>query len=257
MTKQILILFISVVIFASCNNNSNEQTTQPVATTDTEVPHCKTLLVIGDDRSGSTTDIRRLEVDDYKQMMTTVCEKGGGAFACVIIGNPDPQNKQTFRKTFDLQHSHKAKTKGATLSQDEKVMHDNEKIDAENQSILAANAAKCDEFCKIINDAFINYKPANKDLTDINDALLHIKTLINEPTYSDYDNIIVALFCDGVNQPHGSKVEPITVKLESSKSFTLYTIGWKDLTTFADVPNKGAFDSKDGLIETLKKLSCN
>lgn len=254
--KNLLTALTIVAALTSCNNN-NTESTQNISPPTDQVPHCKTLLVVGDDRSGSASEIRRLEIDDYKQMMTTICEKGGGAFASVIIGNPDPQNKQTFRKTFDLQKQHKEKIKGATLSQDEQVNNENKKIDAENQQLLAANAAKCEDFCNIINANVINYKPANKDLTDINDALAHINTLINEPTYSDYDNIVVTLFCDGVNQPKSSKVEPITVKLESQKSFTLYLIGWKDRSIFDYIPNKAFFDSKDGLIETLKKLSCN
>lgn len=248
----------SISLLAGCLNNTSEQSRQEEGK-EAEVAitrPCKTLIVVGDDRSGSATEIRRLDSLDYKKVMQAICDNGGGAFACVIIGNPSPQNKQSFRTTFNLPLPHKQKVKGATLSQDEAVMLENKQIDIDNQQIKAENAAKVQEFTRVISEKVIQYQPDKKDLTDIDDALYHINTILNEPTYADYDNIIVALFCDGINQPRGSKIEPITQKLGSQKDFQLYTIGWKDPSIFTGVKNMASFDSKEGFIETVRKISC-
>jgi len=57
---------------------------------------CKTLIVIGDDRSGSANVIRRLTEDEYSKIMNIINDKGCGVMSIVLIGNPKPGAQKLF-----------------------------------------------------------------------------------------------------------------------------------------------------------------
>ncbi len=80
-----IILAIGLYLFA--NDTFSQEKPQP---------YFKTLLVIGDDRSGSTGDIRKLEQTDYENLLQIIGEKGGGTVAVLLIGNPMPQSRQPY-----------------------------------------------------------------------------------------------------------------------------------------------------------------
>jgi len=143
-----------------------------------------------------------------------------------------------------------------TLTQRSMLQSKNKSIDQENDHIKSNNLKKIADFKKIISQNVTSYKPADKDLTDIDAAFDQINTVINESIYQSYDNIIVAILSDGINQPHSSKVETINKRLNCSRKFSLYTIGWLDQSIFNNISNREKLASKDDLIRTLENLTC-
>lgn len=220
------------------------------------VNYSKTLLVIGDDRSGSTNDIRKLTEDDYKDLFTAVSEKGGGAVAVGLIGNPQMQNKEPYLltlKTLENLQPYDPKDTHLTLSQKSKIKLENERRNAGNKRTLQANAGEISVFVdSVILPNVINYKPSGIDHTNLDDAISRINILVNEPGYQSYGRIIVVFVSDGQNQP-GNGVRPIQSRLTHSKA-SVYLVGWETGTNCFEVQAIENFSNKEGLIDYIKNL---
>jgi len=250
-----LILFASLFfVIISCTPTTNKK---EAVETSFDNKYLKTLIIIGDDRSGSTSDIRKLSSDDYKLIFDKIAEWGGGTAGVCLIGNPHPQSREPF--ILELSHlkntrSYDPKDPSLTLTKKGLIKTQNEKILRENEVIKDESATKISTFITgILTPNVIDYKPSGKDQTDLDDALMRIDVLINEPTYADFDQIIVAIFSDGIHQPDTGNEKPVSSTINSSKA-KIYLIGWeRDIQCFKNTePIK--LSSKEAFIQTINNL---
>ena len=255
----LIILCTALLILSSgCAGDGSNKGEQGQPTQ--EVSYFKTLLVIGDDRSGSTNDIRKLTADEYREIFEKVSETGGGAVAVCLIGNPLPQSREPFSlplKALENIKPFDPKDHSLTLSQKNVLRKKNEEIVRQNQSVIAKNKSDVQEFIKIkLIPNVTDYKPSGQDQTDLDDAIGRINTLINEPQYKDFEKIIVVMVSDGINQPESNKIKPITNKL-SNKRTEIFLVGWEGPEDVFDGMTVSKLSSKDGLIQIINNLKIN
>lgn len=250
--RLLTILLASVAI--SCSSPAPKP--ESPLSKNTTTSYFKTLLVIGDDRSGSTSDIRKLTADDYQTLISAIGQKGGGTVAVCLIGNPTPQSREPYLISLSSLENIKPfdpKSQELTLTEKGHLKKINEDAARANKVILDKQQTEILDFIEnTIKPNIIDYAPSGKDNTDLNDAISRISTLINEPQYKDYDKIIVALISDGKNEP-ASKEKTIGATL-SGRTSDIYLVGWEtDINCFTGQPIS-QMSSKDGFIENIKNL---
>lgn len=252
--KVLTITFIMATLIG-CNGNGTKQLPNESQTQVTE-KYFKTLLVIGDDRSGSTSDIRKLTEDNYRSLISAVGEKGGGTVAICLIGNPKPQSREPYileLTSLENLTYYDPKDPNLTLSQKGAIKAKNDKIISENQRIVATMSNKIDKFINsYIKPNLIDYHPSGPDQTDLDDAISRINTIINESHYQSYDKIIVALLSDGVNQPSAG-IKTISQSLKNTMA-DLYLVGWQTATSCFEVKKMDKLSVKDALIMNISNL---
>ena len=91
--KKIVLLFISLVFIVSCGEKVSKTHLASIE----EIPDCKIMIILGDDRSGSSQSIQKLNKEDYQNIINVINENGNGYFTSTIIGNPAPNSKEIFR----------------------------------------------------------------------------------------------------------------------------------------------------------------
>ena len=252
----ILFLFLSLYI-TGCSSPVKPAGQQANSVGTSEI-YFKTLLVIGDDRSGSTSDIRKLTSDDYRTLIESVGTKGGGSVAVCLIGNPKPQSREPYflpLGTLEKITPYDVKSNDLTLTQRGQLKIANDKIIARNQEIIRGQAKNITDYLNSkINQNIIAYtSPPGRDQTDINDAVGRINTLVHEPQYDGYDKIIVVLLSDGKNEPIGNKVITISNKIKHPL-VEFYLVGWETAITCFEGRKVNMMSSKDGFIEIIKNL---
>jgi len=254
--KKIVLLFISLVFIVSCGEKASKT---HLASTE-EIPDCKIMIILGDDRSGSSQSIQKLNKEDYQNIINVINENGNGYFTSTIIGNPAPNSKEIFRlKVSALKPYENILTSdNPTLTEQAKQKKHNEKIEATNKKIKSKNASRMQKFLgQTLQKSILSYKPyKNVDITNIDLAFNHINKLLKEPNIDDYDKIIVALFTDGVNEPKRSgKIEEIKNQLELTDNAELYLVGWKDTSVFDGI-EINQFEGKEGFFSYLEDFEC-
>lgn len=253
MLRKFCFLFMIALIFINCESDKpkKEKTTinEEVKAT------CKSLLIVAEDRSGSTSNHRKLTAQDYKRIIEQFQENANGQVAIRVIGNPAPAEREFFTLQVDTQKSFLEIPKDALMSKKGKIRKDNEKIAEKNKKIMAQNKRSGTNFvASKITQHVLNYKPyKGKDLTDIKNALHHIETKIKEPTFRDYDKIQVLIISDGVHDATKLKEK---LQFQSSSNLDLYLIGWQDQSVFSNIVNIESFESVDGFISYYKTLTC-
>jgi hypothetical protein len=244
-------IVLSLLLLAGCYNPD-----KPVNSQANPDIFFKTLLVIGDDRSGSTSDIRKLTKEDYRMLFETIGSKGGGAVAVCLIGNPSPQKREPYSlslKTLNNIQYYDPKDPGLTLTEKGNLKAQNENTRKLNEGKLNAQRNEINSFItKELESNVIKYIPSGPDDTDLDDAIDRINTLIHEPLYTEFDKIIIALISDGKNEPH-SRITPIKSKL-SAPNAELFLVGWETATECFTVRNTHKMSSKDGFIEMINNL---
>lgn len=252
-----VIILISVFIFGCDTGNNGSQGGNIVEPKYNYNNKCKSLLIIAEDRSGSTSDHRKLTSNDYLTIFKAFENNYSGQIAVRIIGNPAPQEKEFFILNLkELKPYLKMDNKDMLLSEKTVLRNKNQKIAIENEKITQSNLEKIKVFInEKINPKVVKYKPyKNKDVTDIADALHHIETKVNEPTFANYNKIQVLIISDGIHDAYKLK-KALSLKLPANTE--LYIIGWKDKTVFSKVKNIENFESIDGFIEYFKNSKCN
>lgn len=255
--KHLLFIFILSFLATSCIDTNSKAHT---AAAEEEIPDCKIMFVLGDDRSGSSQSIQKLNKEDYKAVIDIINENGNGYFTSTILGNPAPNSKEIFRlKVSALKPYENILTSdNPTLTEQAKQKKHNEKIKAKNSKIKKKNESRLNTFLsKTLETSILGYKPyKGKDITNIDLAFDHINKLLKEPNIEDYDKIIVALFTDGVNEPvRSGKIEPIKNQLELPDNAELYLIGWKDASIFSGI-EINQFEGKEGFFSYLEDFEC-
>lgn len=209
------------------------------------------VLIIGDDRSGSTAKNRKLNINDYKAIINQFNKSSFGTIAIRTIGNPQFESMEFYRvELYPELDLIKINEEGdPTLSERKIINKKNKVIKSQNDSINDVNTQAINYFLDTIENNVINYKKNGKDLTDINDFLSHLKDLYNELPEDKYSNIHIVIFSDGVHDANKSKVSPITFK----DDVTLHLIGWKDQKIFTISEDKiRSYESKEGFLNAFK-----
>jgi len=255
--KPYFILLLLALISISCGETKAK--THTVAQEE-EIPDCKIMIILGDDRSGSSQSIQKLNKEDYAAVIDIINQNGNGYFTSTIIGNPAPNTTEIFRvKVSALKpYENILTSENPTLTEQSKQKKYNEKIKAKNEKIKAKNKSRIKTFLsKTLESSILGYKPyKGKDITNIDLAFEHINKLLKEPNIDDYDKIIVALFTDGVNEPKRSgKIEDIKNKLQLSDNAELYLVGWKDTSIFEGI-EINQFEGKEGFFSYLEDFEC-
>jgi len=244
-------LIIAGICMTGCYNPD-----RPVNSPANSGKFSKTLLVIGDDRSGSTSDIRKFNKEDYRILFEKVGSKGGGAVAVCLIGNPSPQKREPYTiglKSLENIETYDPKDPGLTLTQKGNLKAKNENINGQNEATLKEQRNNIEAFiAKFLEPNVINYLPSGPDDTDLDDAIDRINTLIHEPQYEYFDNTIIVFISDGKNESHNHK-RPITNKLTAPNA-EIYLVGWETETACFTGRNIHKMSSKDGFIEIIKNL---
>ena len=258
----ILVFTLLTITLISCEGDrkdtkkTDQKTNEIVTQTTTQkVADCKSLLIIAEDRSGSTTDHRKLTAQDYKKIITQFQEKYSGQVAVRVIGNPAPEEREFFTLVIEPQNPYKEIPKDAKMSIKGKLRKDNKKIETENQTIIAKNKHAISNFvASKVNQHVLNYKPyKNRDLTNIEDALHHIELKIKEPTFKSFDKIQVLIVSDGKHDATKLKEK---MHFQPTQNLDLFLIGWLDQSVFSNVTNIDSFESVDGFISYYKTLNC-
>ncbi|MGC8866150.1 MAG: hypothetical protein ACP5O2_10580 [Bacteroidales bacterium] len=212
----------------------------------------KVLIVVGDDRSGSTVAIRKLDTNDYRQLFNLIQQYGGGTLAVEIIGNPQPQQKQPFtyfiKPAFPLYQFDPMDPK-YTLTQKKNMNLKNDSLNILNQSISRENQSRINKYLTEIQNNVITYIPSGGDHTDINSSFLYINKLLNEPIFNQYNKTIIIICSDGIHQPR-SKIEPITEKLQGGRAEVLL-LGWQTDKQVIEGSLVHEFADKTSLLEYL------
>ncbi len=245
--------FLLLTSLVSCNNESPDT----VTSNSNNTKKCKSLFIIAEDRSGSASSHRKLTANNYKNLLETFRKNNSGQVAVRVIGNPAPQQREFYILKIDpLKDYLKMKKKDPLLSEKTVLKNKNQKIAEENEQIEANNLKKIQKFIQEkIEPNVIKYKPyKNKDITNIKDALEHLETKINEPTFTNYDKIEVLIISDGIHDAGKLKNK---LNFKANNNTQLYLIGWKDKSVFNTVKNKANFESIDGFIEYYNEAKCN
>ena len=266
--KEKILLPVLVIFFllSSCNTNTTntDKTKKKVEKTEIaekidfpKVKQCKSLLIIAEDRSGSTQDHRKLSEENYSKLLRQFTKNKFGQIAIRIIGNPPPAEREFFILRIDPLKKYKpVPPKSAKMSVRAAVISQNKKIKKENKEIIAKNDHKITNFIKeIIQPKIIQYKPyRNKDITDIKDALEHLQIKTSESLFSSYDNIDVLLISDG---KHDASKLKSPLNFEPKNPVNLYLIGWNENKDVFKVKNIEEYDSFDSFMEAYYEKKCN
>ncbi|WP_299679439.1 hypothetical protein [uncultured Tenacibaculum sp.] len=255
LSKSFLPIILLLFIFSCDSPKPNHN-----AIAEEEIPECKIMIVLGDDRSGSSESIQKLNKEDYKTIVDVINENGSGYFTSTIIGNPAPNSKEIFRLKVSALKPYKniLTSEHPTLSEQAKQKKYNDKIKAKNEKIKKKNASKLNSFLsKTVQNSILGYKPyKGNDITNINLAFEHINKLLKEPKVEDYDKVMVVLFTDGVNEPRRSgKIEKIKAKLALPDNAELFLIGWKDTSIFEGI-ELNEFEGKEGFFSYIEDFDC-
>jgi hypothetical protein len=255
--KPIILISLVCLSLLSCIDDSKNSHT---ATAEEEIPDCKIMIILGDDRSGSSQGIQKLDKEDYKAVIDIINQNGNGYFASTIIGNPAPNSKEIFRlKVSALKPYENILTSdNPTLTEQAKQKKHNEKIKAKNEKIKKKNESRLNTFIsKTLESSILTYEPyKGNDITNLDLAFNHINKLLKEPNIEDYDKIIIALFTDGVNEPKRSgKIQKITNELQLTDNAELYLVGWKDTSVFGST-EINEFEGKEGFFSYLEDFEC-
>ncbi|WP_397363974.1 hypothetical protein [Olleya sp. R77988] len=255
--KPFSLLFCLTILLSSCKGSGSKAHT---AMQEEDIPDCKIMIILGDDRSGSSQSIQKLDKTDYQAIIDVINQNGNGYFASTIIGNPAPNSKEIFRlKVSALKPFENILTSdNPTLTEQAKQKKHNEKIKAKNEKIKKKNQSRLNTFLsKTLESSILTYKPyKGNDITNIDLAFEHINKLLKEPNIEDYDQIIVALFTDGVNEPVKSgRIEKIKNTLQLTDNAELYLVGWKDTSVFGGA-EINEFEGKEGFFSYLEDFEC-
>ena len=247
-----LALLFSIFTFTSCKKDgdggSRKITISPKKS-------CKSLLIIAEDRSGSTTDHRKLNENDYLKIFNQFQENANGQMAVRVIGNPAPAEREFFMLPIKGQKQFKVIPKDALMSQKGKLRKLNEEIAIENIQISKNNLTAIKGFiANNVTKHILNYKPhKNKDITNIQDALHHLELKVHEPTFRNYDNINILIVSDGIHDATKLKNKLV---FNPEVTTNLFLIGWKDKSVFKNISNVESFESVNGFIEYYKTITC-
>ena len=218
------------------------------------------MLIVGDDRSGSSQSIQKLNKEDYTSLISIITENGNGYFTSTIIGNPAPNSKEISRvKISKLKPNKNILTSdNPTLSEQAKQKKSNEKNKLRNDKIKKKNEQRIATFLtQSLQQNILNYKPyKGNDITNIDLCFEHINKLLKEPNIDDYDKIVVALFTDGVNEPVKSgRIKKIEQTLNLPDNAELFLVGWKDTSVFSGI-EINEFEGKEGFFSYFEDFEC-
>jgi hypothetical protein len=193
------------------------------------------LLIIGDDRSGSTKRIDKLTLNDYKEIFTTIENNGGGFVYIFLIGNPMPESYtplyvQIKPKSINIDKPAIC-SKYKIIACLEKVTKINKEINKNNELIINDNRTKINQILSEIDRKIIQYEyGSGKDLTNLDDVIDRINKKLNDITCNNPDiNTSIALISDGWNEPKTDGITPLKKVLDlSNKNSKCIFIGWEN-----------------------------
>ncbi len=248
-------LVAGLLLFAGCGSDA-PPSRSPVGKTmarDEALPDCRVLMVIMEDRSGSTAENRKLTVDDYRRIAERFADRFSGVIAARVIGNPAPEDRNFFRFEVPAPRPYKEVPEGATLSERAKVKQRNQEIAAENRRRREEARARLGEWLQRVEQRIVQYKPVGRGVTDIRDALIHLDGLIAEPTFRNYDQVVVVLLSDGV---HDADRKPVEGLFRPRRPVILNLIGWENPEVFGSDVDVQQFESKDGFLAWWDEFEC-
>ncbi len=216
---------------------------------------CKTLLVVMEDRSGSTDVHRKFTLEDYEQLLRHFVQKHAGVVAVRVIGNVPLSDRDFFRFEVPPAYDHKPMPPDATLSEKAAVNNQNKAITALNDSLQQAAMDNIGQWLELIREKVIEYRPqGGKDMTDVVEALEHLNDILHEQVFKNYDNVVVVLFSDGVHDIDGRTLQGV---LKIDRPLELVLLGWKDESIFSGASHIIRFEAKDGFLSWWRNYKCS
>jgi hypothetical protein len=248
-------LIFLLILMSACKEHESQTTDTKVISVENQ-PKCESLLIIAEDRSGSTSDHRKLTQEEYLKLFQTFNSKFSGQIAVRVIGNPAPEEREFYSVSLkSLQLFEKMKN---DPTYDERILTNrrNFEIDSINQEVLSENQDKIEkQMMPLVEKHIIGYKPYLKsDKTNIKDPLEHILTKIEEPTFKNYKRIDVLIISDGLDDVNPKNS---IISFKTSIPVHLYLVGWQDKKIFEGIHNIETFESFNGFVDYYNKLECN
>ena len=242
------IFIFLLVIFVSCNSESNQNTIVAPVSTKTIIAKSPALLIITEDRSGSTGAIRKLNTEDYAALFHAFANTHYGTIAVRVIGNPIANDRAFYRLEIPAPKPLNPINSELNIDIKAKLTQENKKIDADNNLLTTSIHNQIQDFItNTIQPKIIQYHPDGKDLTNIQDAFDHLNTFLNEPSINEFVDRKIVFLSDGI---HDYSKLGRTLHFDNSK-ITTYTVGWKDISVFEVKPE--VFESPEALIHYLTK----
>ncbi len=251
-------LVVGLLAFMGCSPDSESaRDTRPHRSSvhDEGPSDCRVLMVIMEDRSGSTEENRKMSVADYRRIAEGFLDRFSGVIAVRVIGNPAPEDRNFFRFEVPAPQPFEEVPEGATLTEKGKIRQRNEAIAAENRRRREEARARLGEWLRKVEQRIVHYRPAGRDVTDIRDALVHLNGLIAEPTFRNYDEVVVVLLSDGV---HDADRRPLEGLFKPRRPVILNLIGWEKPEVFGETGGLEVqqFESKDGFLAWWEEFDC-
>lgn len=238
------------VLFACDTHTSENSHSHPTEATTQIAPKEKALLIIAEDRSGSTQGQRKLTAEQYREIFEAFAGKYCGEIDVRIIGNPSPQDRNFFPLVIECPQPTKNIPPKALLTEKAAIAKENKKIQEQNKLLEKKNKRKINAFVeKIVKQKIIRYRPhQDVDVTDIADFFSHLEKKLKEPTYRDYDKIFVVIISDG---KHNASRLSQPLHFQSPVDALIYVIGWEDMSVFGN-QDVEEFESVDGFLHYFK-----
>ncbi len=214
----------------------------------------KALLIIAEDRSGSTKDQRKMTENHYRTVFEDFNKKYCGEIDVRLIGNPAPEDRNFFALFLDCPKSFLEVPSNGILTEKARMRRENKEIEQYNKELIRKNQDKINQFINTtVKTKILQYKPyQGRDITDIVDFFEHLKIKLAEPTYKNYDKIMLLIISDG---KHDATLLKEPLRLQLDPRVELYLIGWKNRQVFQGTRNIYPFESIDGFVhyfETTK-----
>ncbi len=212
----------------------------------------KVLLIIAEDRSGSTKNQKKMTADHYEKIFNAFNNKYCGEIDVLVIGNPSPQEQNFYPLVIDCPEPLKKIPSGALLTQKAHIKKQNDQILLHNKQLIGKNKDKIHDFVQsVIRSKVSGYKPyRGKDLTDIKTFFEHLRKKINEPTYANFNQILIVVISDGIHDAFKLK-EPL--RFRCNPKLRLFLVGWKDKKMFENC-HTDEFESVDGFVNYFMKI---
>jgi len=201
-----------------------------------------TLMVIIDDRSGSTLSYDHPGIEQYEQLARGIKNSGSGILKVIIAGNPKPAHQPTINCILK---SKNPIPENATLSERAEIVRNNEGITATNERSVFS-------FIKKVNEQVIHYQPfQDDDITNLADPLGRAVTILKTPAYGAHHKTLV-IVSDGQHEDeNGNPINiPLCLNEQELPKIKLYLIGWnKDANCFEGIEHYPLDSFEDLLID--------
>lgn len=205
------------------------------------------LVVVCDDRSGSMVEHQPLTKANYAKLAALLDGPGGGVLAVRAVG--DPAQVDFIRLELQARYLPlPALPDDPKLSELALHRRQNAYIGHLNDSIASVNKARTMAFMEKVERDVIAYAPKGKDITDVQEALRHVRDLLQEPAFAQCQRLVLVA-SDGVDDAHKG---PWEFDLRAPAGTEVFVTHWNSPNRLTG-PAPRTLESVDGFLHYLEQ----